>query len=58
IGKVLLWMCYSGVVAVRLMVLAFVVSGMVMRLVVEEPVMATVSLTLPELDYNRNLEFS
>nr|GFA02062.1 adipose-regulatory protein, seipin [Tanacetum cinerariifolium] len=44
IGKVLLWMCYYGVVAVRLMVLAFVVSGMVVRLVVEEPVMVTEEL--------------
>ncbi|GJR69269.1 hypothetical protein Tco_0015334 [Tanacetum coccineum] len=50
-------MCYCGVVAVGLMVSAFVVSGMVVRLVVEEPEMATISLTLPKSDYNRNLEF-
>lgn len=108
IGKVVLWMCYCGVVTVGLMVPAFVVSGMVVGWVVEEPVrvveelnfdytrespvafvpiiscaglgaagqggkseirgfggtrvipvghelQATVSLTLPESDYNRNL---
>nr|GFA38430.1 seipin-2-like [Tanacetum cinerariifolium] len=41
IRKVLLWMCYCEVVAVGLTVPAFVVCGMVVRLVVDEPVMVT-----------------
>nr|GFB04023.1 seipin-2-like [Tanacetum cinerariifolium] len=43
-------MCYCGVVAVRLIVSAFGVSGMVVRLVVEEPVMVTEELNN---DYTR-----
>ncbi|GKC80578.1 adipose-regulatory protein, seipin [Tanacetum coccineum] len=46
-------MCYYGVVAVGLMVSAFVVSGMVVRLVVEEPEMVTEELNN---DYTRERE--
>nr|GFB19159.1 seipin-2-like isoform X2 [Tanacetum cinerariifolium] len=50
IGKVLFWMCYYGVVVVRLIVPAFGVSGMVVRFVVEEPVMVAEELNN---DYTR-----
>nr|GEZ75878.1 seipin-2-like [Tanacetum cinerariifolium] len=49
-GKVLLWMCYCGVVTVGLLVPAFVVSGMVVGRVVEELVRVTEEL---KFDYAR-----
>jgi seipin len=47
---VLLWMVYCGVVTSGLLVPAFVVSGMVVGCVVEEPVRVTEELNF---DYTR-----
>nr|XP_043621977.1 seipin-2-like [Erigeron canadensis] len=51
VGKGLLWLFYCGVVCVALIIPAFLVSGMVTKWVVEEPLQVTEQLTF---DYTRD----
>lgn len=51
IGKILLWIVYCGIVLVGLLVPAFLVSGMMVEMIVDEPVQITEQLTF---DYTKD----